>query len=105
MEHFFSIERLTRQEKETAKPYQEFLRIPSMSAGVYTLPKGGQDLQSPHQEDEVYYVIRGRAKMKVGAEHREVSAGFVIFVEARKEHRFYDIEEDLSVLVLFAPAE
>jgi mannose-6-phosphate isomerase-like protein (cupin superfamily) len=43
--------------------------------------------------------------MRVGTEHREVSAGMIIFVEARKEHRFYDIEEDLLVLVIFAPAE
>ncbi|HKW75411.1 MAG TPA: cupin domain-containing protein [Terriglobales bacterium] len=105
MEHFLTIDRLTREQQELAKPYLEFLRVPAMSAGIYALPKGGQDLQSPHQEDELYYVIHGRARMRVGTEHREVLPGAIIFVEARKEHRFYDIEEDLLVLVLFAPAE
>ena len=105
MEHFFTIERLTREQQEIAKPYLEFLRVPAMSAGIYALPKGAQDLQSPHGEDEIYYVVRGRARMRVGTEHREVSAGAMIFAEARKEHRFYDIEEDLLVLVFFAPAE
>ena len=43
--------------------------------------------------------------MQIGTEHEEVRAGSVIFVEARAEHRFYDIQEQLEVLVFFAPAE
>jgi len=49
--------------------------------------------------------VSGRARMKVGSEDREVSAGSVIFVEADLEHRFHNIEQDLTVLVFFAPAE
>ena len=87
------------------KPYREFLRVPSMSAGVYVLPAGAIDAQKPHQEDETYYVIRGRARFTVGAEDHDVSAGGVIFVAAKVEHRFHDITEELAVLVFFAPAE
>lgn len=76
-----------------------------MSAGVYVVPAGGMDPQKPHREDEMYYVVSGRGRMKVGAEDAEVSAGSVIFVEAELEHRFYDIREELEVLVFFAPAE
>ena len=49
-------------------------------------------------------VIRGRARMKIGSEDAEVQAGSVIFVE-RNRTRFYNIQEDLEVLVFFAPAE
>ncbi len=76
-----------------------------MSAGVYTLPVGGTDQQKPHQEDEMYYVVRGRARMRVGSEDQAISQGSVIFVAAEVEHRFYNIAEELVVLVLFAPAE
>lgn len=76
-----------------------------MSAGLYVLPVGGTDPQKPHQETEVYYVIRGRGHMRAGEEDRAVSAGMTIFVAPGIEHRFYDIEEELTVLVLFAPAE
>jgi mannose-6-phosphate isomerase-like protein (cupin superfamily) len=76
-----------------------------MSAGVYVLPPGGTDQQTPHKEDELYYVIRGQAKMMIGAEHRPVSAGDVIFVDAAIEHRFTDIEQELVLLVMFAPPE
>jgi len=83
----------------------EFLRIPALSAGLYVLPAGGTDPQSPHKEDEMYYVIRGRARMKVGNEDQQIGAGSIIFVAAGIEHRFFDIAEELTVLVFFAPAE
>jgi mannose-6-phosphate isomerase-like protein (cupin superfamily) len=76
-----------------------------MSAGLYVLPAGSADPQKPHREDEMYYVVRGRARFKAVAEDREVSAGSVIFVAAEVEHRFYDVAEELVVLVFFAPAE
>src|SRR5262249_11830489 len=86
-------------------PYHEFLRIPAMSAGVYVLAAGAEDKQRPHQEDEIYYVIRGKAKMRLGNEEHEVGEGGVIFVEKNLEHRFFDIEEEIVLLVFFAPAE
>jgi mannose-6-phosphate isomerase-like protein (cupin superfamily) len=76
-----------------------------MSAGLYILPAGATDHQKPHREDEIYYVVRGSARFKAGSEDREVSAGSVIFVAAEVGHRFYDITEELAVLVFFAPAE
>jgi mannose-6-phosphate isomerase-like protein (cupin superfamily) len=98
--------------------YREFLRVPALSAGLYVLPVGTTDPQKPHQEDELYYVVRGHARMRVGSKERTVggqakdqsedqavSAGSVIFVAAGVEHRFCDITEELVVLVLFAPAE
>ena len=105
MTHFFHIDDLTRQRAKEGKLYLEFLRVPAISAGVYVLPKGGTDPQKPHREDEMYYVIRGRARMQIGSDHAEVRAGSVIFVAADLEHRFYDVEEELEVLVFFAPAE
>ena len=105
MNHFFHINELNEERTEKGKLYLEFLRVPAMSAGVYVLPKGGRDPQKPHSEDEMYFVVRGRARMQIGVEHAEVRAGSVIFVEAEAEHKFYDIREELEVLVFFAPAE
>jgi mannose-6-phosphate isomerase-like protein (cupin superfamily) len=105
MTRFFHMDELTRQRAGKGKLYLEFLRVPAMSAGVYVLPVGGTDPQRPHREDEMYYVVRGRARMQIGSENAEVRAGSVIFVEAEAEHRFYDIAEELEVLVFFAPAE
>jgi mannose-6-phosphate isomerase-like protein (cupin superfamily) len=102
---FKEIAQLEELQKQTGKRYLEFLRVPAMSAGVYTLPPGSEDAQSPHKEDELYYVVRGQARMKAGDRDQAVLPGAVIFVAAGLEHRFYDIEEELVVLVFFAPAE
>jgi len=102
---FATLPEIQNQRALSGKPYSEFLRVPSMSAGLYVLPAGGTDLQRPHHEDEIYYVIRGRARFKAGSGDQEVAAGSVMFVAAEVEHRFYDIKEELAVLVFFAPAE
>jgi len=105
MTHFFHIHDLARSRAAKGKLYHEFLRVPAMSAGVYVLAPGSVDPQKPHSEDEMYYVVRGRARTQVGSENAEVRAGSLIFVEAEVPHRFYDIQEELEVLVFFAPAE
>jgi mannose-6-phosphate isomerase-like protein (cupin superfamily) len=105
LKRFFDLADVNRERQEGGRLYQEFLRIPAMSAGMYVLPAGAPDPQRPHQEDEMYYVVRGRARMRVGSEDQEVKAGMVIFVDAGLEHRFFDIDEELHVLVFFAPAE
>lgn len=96
---------IDQQRAQSGKLYREFLRVPAMSAGLYVLPAGGTDPQRPHHEDEMYYVVRGRACFRAGDEDREISPGSVLFVAAGVEHRFYDIAEELAVLVFFAPAE
>lgn len=101
----FELPQLIHERGKTGKLYLEFLRVPDLSMGLYQLPKGGVDPQSPHTEDEVYYVVSGAAKIKVADEDRAVQAGSVVYVAKNVEHRFHSIEEDLTVLVCFAPAE
>jgi mannose-6-phosphate isomerase-like protein (cupin superfamily) len=102
---FASVAEIDQERVQSGKLYKEFLRVPAMSAGLYVLPAGSTDPQQPHHEDEMYYVVRGRARFKARTQDREVSAGNVIFVAAEVEHRFYDVTEELAVLVMFAPAE
>jgi mannose-6-phosphate isomerase-like protein (cupin superfamily) len=85
--------------------YLEFLRRDSMSCGLYVLEAGADDPQEPHQEDEVYVVLGGRAQLMVAGRDHPVGPGSVLFVARTVPHRFHDVSERLSVLVLFAPAE
>ncbi|MGA8303194.1 MAG: cupin domain-containing protein [Thermoplasmata archaeon] len=85
--------------------YAEFLRVPTMSAGVYVLAAGAVDRQTPHTEDEIYYVVRGHARFRKGDVETVAGPGAVLFVPAHEEHRFHSITEELVLLVVFAPAE
>jgi quercetin dioxygenase-like cupin family protein len=102
---YFDLAEVGSERLRKGSDYLEFLRVPAMSAGVYVLAAGGTDPQTPHRQDEMYYVIQGKARMRAGLEERLVAPGSVIFVAANVEHRFFDVEEELTVLVFFAPAE
>ena len=93
------------QQARGGRLYHEFMRVPDLSAGLYVLEPDGTDPQSPHSEDELYYVVAGRAHVAVGEETRPVVQGSLIFVAATVAHRFHDIEERLELLVVFGPAE
>jgi mannose-6-phosphate isomerase-like protein (cupin superfamily) len=101
----FELAQLIYQRKESDKLYLEFLKVPDLSMGLYVLPAGGVDPQSPHTEDEVYYVVSGTAQIQVADEDRAVQAGSIVYVAKNVEHRFHSIEEELTVIVFFAPAE
>src|SRR6266508_6420259 len=96
---------LISQRADSNKLYLEFLKVPDLSMGLYVLPAGGTDPQLPHTEEEVYYVVSGKAKIKVADEDRALKAGSIVYVAKNVEHRFHSIEEELTVLVFFAPAE
>jgi len=101
----FEMDDLLAEHAASGKLYLEFLREPTMSLGVYVIEAGGTDPQSPHKEDEVYYVISGRGMISVDGEDRTVQPGTTVFVGADVEHRFHSITEDLQLLVFFAPPE
>jgi len=82
--------------------YLELLNVPSMSCGLYKLAAGSKDMQAPHDEDEVYFVLEGRARMRLRNEEREVRPGMLLYVGASMEHSFFEIEEDMLLLVMFS---
>jgi mannose-6-phosphate isomerase-like protein (cupin superfamily) len=106
----YTLEEVRAGRVASGKRYLEFLRIPAMSAGLYALSAGAEDGQSPHQQDELYYAVRGRAKLRIDdgaspAREVPVAPGDILFVAARVVHKFFDVTEDLELLVFFAPAE
>jgi mannose-6-phosphate isomerase-like protein (cupin superfamily) len=85
--------------------YEEFLTVPDLSAGLYVLDAGAVDGQSPHGEDEIYYVVSGCGRITVSGATRDVIPGSIVFVAAHEPHTFHDITERLVLLVAFGPAE
>ena len=100
-----ALDDLLAEQLAAGRPYLEFLRSGSMSIGLYVLNAGATDRQSPHREDEVYVVLAGRSRFTAGDEMREVAHGDTIYVAAGVPHRFYDITEQLQLIVVFAPPE
>jgi mannose-6-phosphate isomerase-like protein (cupin superfamily) len=101
----FSLNDLVTESESRDQRWQEFLRASSLSMGLYRIKAGQPDEQKPHAEDEVYLVVSGRASFRAGEHEQPVGPGALIFVERSIEHRFFDVTEDLTVLVFFAPPE
>jgi mannose-6-phosphate isomerase-like protein (cupin superfamily) len=101
----FEIDGVDAARLARSQQYHEFLRRDSMSVGLYVLRAREEDLQTPHNQDELYYVVSGSGRIRVAEDDREVGPGSVVFVEAGVAHRFHTITSNLTVLVVFAPPE
>ena len=93
---------LMKKRAESGRAYLPFLNVPTMHCGLYHLAAGAKDGQSPHSEDEVYYVENGTAKIHIDGTDHDVKPGSVIFVKAGDKHYFHSIKEDLDLLVFFS---
>lgn len=101
----FEFAELDAKRAESQRPWLQFLKVPTLSTGLYVLKAGSDDRQPVHDEDEVYYIASGHAVLKVGTEDQQVKPGSIVFVKAGVPHRFHSIKEDLKVLVFFSAAK
>ncbi len=95
------ISKLRRSLIESETRYRSFLDRDGMSAGVYILPAGAIDRQQPHDRDEIYYVLSGRAQLVVEEDTLNVYPGAALFVAADAKHSFVNISERIELLVAF----
>ena len=88
--------------------------LTSIAAGersVRVLQRGSLDVvlgtparpneQMPHEQDEVYIVIRGRGVLFHDGKRDPFESGDFLFVAAATEHRFEDFSDDLLVWRVF----
>lgn len=101
----FRLDELEAERAANDGAYLQFLRERNMSVGLYALDAGTTDPQQPHAQDEVYFVVSGRAAITVDMETTQIARGSVVYVPAGTAHKFHHISEDLRVLVVFSPPE
>lgn len=101
----FRLDELEAERAANDGAYLQFVRERNMSVGLYALNAGELDPQQPHQQDEVYFVVSGRASITVATETTQVGRGSIVYVPAGVDHKFHHITEDLRVMVVFSPPE
>ena len=82
----FDLAKLVERAETQEAPYLEFLRVPQLSCGIYTLPVDATDAQSTHDEDEVYFVLKGKGVITLGGEPKKLGPGSILYVPADTEH-------------------
>ena len=61
--------------------------------------------QTPHAQDEIYVIVRGRGVLLHDGRRGAFEAGDLLFVAAGVEHQFSEHSEDLTVWRLFYGAQ
>jgi mannose-6-phosphate isomerase-like protein (cupin superfamily) len=59
------------------------------------------NVQTPHEQDEFYFIIRGRGVLVHGGKRDAFAAGDLLFVTAGVEHRYEDFSDDLALWRVF----
>jgi mannose-6-phosphate isomerase-like protein (cupin superfamily) len=60
-----------------------------------------RDLQTPHEQDEIYVIVQGESEFLLGAKRINCKFGDVLFVPAKMEHRFENFSDDFATWVFF----
>jgi mannose-6-phosphate isomerase-like protein (cupin superfamily) len=84
---------------DTASRFAQVFSHGTLRLGLYA-PRGS-DPQQPHDQDEVYIILRGNGWFVNGESRHEFGPGDALFVPAGVTHRFEDFSDDLSIWVIF----
>ncbi len=84
---------------KSEKPFVKLMEHGSMYVEYYA-PEF-EDLQTPHEQDELYIIDQGEGVFYNDGVRHTFEAGDVLFVPAGVEHRFEDFSEDFATWVVF----
>lgn len=97
------IKRMQQQYAEqTDKNAYEFFKSPNMSLFFFHLNAGQKDNRPESQpQDEVYLIVKGKAKIRMDGQIYPVHDGSIIYVANGVRHRILDVAQPLDVVVFF----
>ena len=87
--------------KNSSSYFHTFINKDSLAAGVLVLKPGEEDTQTPHDSDEVYFVLSGNGFLKIKEKNYKVSKDKLFFVAKDVPHFFHGNTQELKVLYFF----
>ena len=85
----FDTEKYIDELRKNDNYFHTFINRKSLAVGVLVLQTGEEDNQTPHDFDEVYYIIKGNGFLKINKKDYHVSEGKVFFVQKDVKHYFF----------------
>lgn len=102
MTHVSTAELIDKLQRDDTH-YAEVLTEESVSVELARYPNS--EPKTPHKTDELYVILSGAGKVYVGEERYAVAEGDVVYVEQGTEHDFFDVDDELTALVVFVGSE
>lgn len=84
--------------------HEEVLTAGPLTVEVGKYPADSAVPKNSHNEEELYYVLSGSGKLRVGDDTHEIAAGDLVHVEPELEHDFFHITEEITVLIVLGPS-
>ncbi|CDI05890.1 cupin domain-containing protein [Candidatus Nitrosotenuis uzonensis] len=88
--------------KESSNYFHTFINRDNIAAGILVLEPGQEDTQTPHDSDEIYYVVRGDGFLRINNKEYRVSEGMAYYVQKQVPHKFFGNKMDLVVVYFFS---
>jgi len=102
MTHISTTE-MTKQFEQEDTNYLELLSKEALAVELARFPN--PEPKTSHKTDELYFIISGSGMVHVGNDRYGVNEGDVVYVEQGVEHDFFDINDEITALVIFANSE
>jgi len=86
--------------------FLDFANLQHLQAGILRLEPQEEDIQEPHQFDEIYYVIGGDGFILINNKKYTIKDYSFIYVPANTKHRFFgnskEILENLPTFIVIS---
>ena len=97
----FDLDSYVEKIKNSSSYFYTFINRETLAAGVLVLQPDEEDTQTPHESDEVYYVLSGDGFLRIKDKDYKVSKDKLFFVGKNIEHYFHGNTKELKVLYFF----
>ncbi|MCV0431516.1 cupin domain-containing protein [Nitrosopumilus sp.] len=97
----YDLDTYLKKIKNSSSYFHTFINKYSLAAGILVLKPGEEDTQTPHDSDEVYYIISGNGFLRIKDKDYKVSKDKLFFVAKDVEHFFHGNTKELKVLYFF----
>lgn len=98
---FDTNEYLKKIRKNKNEYFHTFINQENLAGGLLVLKPGEKDTQTPHESDELYFVISGNGFLRINKKDFTISQGKVFFVRKNTKHYFFGNTKELVVLYFF----
>lgn len=82
--------------------FHTFINRQNIAAGVLVLNPNEEDTQTPHDSDELYYVVKGDGYLKINNIDYEISDGMMYFVQKNIPHKFFGNKKEIIIVYFFS---
>lgn len=97
----FDINEYLKNTPKSGSYYHTFINRNNLAAGVLRLQPGEKDTQTPHDTDEIYYIVKGDGFLNISGKDYKILEAKAYFVGKNIEHKFHDNKKELVVLYFF----